>query len=298
MAADDVAVIVNPGANRGRAHRMVDGVEEILRERKVPYRVSRTERYEEIEERAREARDEGFPTVVSCGGDGTHRAVASALAGTEIKMGLICGGRGNDLARALGIPTDTEPAIDTILAGQTRSIDLGSAGDRVFLTVATLGIDSEVSGKVKHRQRGPLAAFSYPLGVVSTILTYRPPKVTLRGDFGVREEEVLLAATANTPYYGKGMMIAPEADPADGEFAVCLIRSIPRLKLLTLYPTVYRGSHGRFDAVEMLRTKSLRLESDEPLSLYADGEYLGETPIELVVRPGALSVCVPGGGDG
>jgi YegS/Rv2252/BmrU family lipid kinase len=295
MAAEDIAVIVNPGANRGRAHRMVERMEEILRKRNVPHRVIQTARYEEIEERAREAREEGFPTIVSCGGDGTHRAVASALAGTGTKMGLVCGGRGNDLARALGIPLNTDAAIDTILAHHTRTIDVGVAGDRVFLTVATLGIDSEVSEKVIHGQRGPLAAFSYPLGLLRTLFTYRPPKVTLKGDFGIREERVLLAATANTSYYGKGMMIAPGADPADGEFEVCVIRALPRVKLLGLYPTVYRGSHGRFDEVELLRTKSLLLESDQTLSLYADGEYLGETPIDLEVRPRALRVCVPGG---
>jgi len=273
---------------------MLERMEEILRERKVPHRIIRTAGSEEIEERAREAREEGFSTVVSCGGDGTHRAVASALAGTETKMGLVCGGRGNDLVRALGIPMEAGAAVETILAGHTRKIDVGGAGDRVFLTVATLGIDSEVSGKVQNRRRGPLAAFSYPLGLLSALLTYRPPKVTLTGDFGVREERVLLTATANTPYYGKGMMIAPGADPADGEFEVCVIRALSRLKLLGLYPTVYRGSHPRFDEVEMLRTRSLRLESERALPLYADGEYLGETPIELEVRPSALRVCVPG----
>jgi len=295
MAAHDLALIVNPGANRGRSGELIERVEEILRSRNATYRLTRTKSYDEIGDAARAAREEGFPVVVSCGGDGTNRAVASALAGTETALGVVCGGRGNDLARALGIPLDAEGAVETLFHGRSRPIDVGRAGDTIFLTVAALGIDAEVSERVRSKGPGRLSAFNYPAALVRTVFTYRSPKVVLEGDFGRREGPILLAATANTPYYGKGMEIAPGANPEDGLFDLCVIRSIGRVKLLRVFPTVYRGAHLRYDEVEILRTREVRVECEETLPVYADGEFLGRTPIEMRVEPQSLRVLVPEG---
>lgn len=295
MGADDLVLIVNPGANRFRSAHRIAAAEAALRRRNVGYRLVRTDAYENIEVQARRARDAGVPVVVACGGDGTNRAVATALAGTETRMGVFPCGRGNDLARALGIPFDPEAAVQTILDGETHRIDLGCTGETCFTTVATLGIDSEVSERVRLHGSGATSRFTYPLTLLKVVFQYQFPRVVLEGDFGRREEEIVVAATANTPFYGGGMKVAPAADPTDGLFHVCVIKAFARIRLLALFPTVYRGSHVRRPEVEMLRTRSLRVSCERPLSLYGDGELLGTTPIEMEVRPRALRVCVPRG---
>jgi diacylglycerol kinase (ATP) len=293
VSADELTLIVNPGANRFRSAHRIAEAETVLRRRDVRYQVIQSDAYEDIEVQARRARDEGSPVVVACGGDGTNRAVAAALAGTEARMGVLPCGRGNDLARALGIPVEPEAAIDTILNGGTRLIDLGYAGDICFTTVATLGIDSEVSERVRRQRSGATSRLTYPLTLLKVLFQYQFPRVLLEGDFGRREGRIVAAAAANTAFYGGGMRIAPPADPTDGLFHVCFIRAFPRLKLLALFPTVYRGSHVERPEVEMLQTRALRVSSERPLPLYGDGEPLGTTPIEMEVRPQALRVCVP-----
>jgi len=289
----EITLIVNPAANRGRSEERVRRAECAFRRCGARCRTVRTESYETIEHEARRARERGAKAVVACGGDGTNRAVATAVAGTDTPMGILPCGRGNDLARALGLPFEPEPAANTIFAGSTRRIDLGFAEGQYFTTAATLGIDSAVSERVRASARGALAGLSYPFALVATLLTFRFPHVVLDGDFGRREGPILLAATANTPWYGRGMRIAPPAAPDDGLFHLCVIRALSKVKLLALFPTVYRGAHLRFREVELLSTRRLSVSSERPLSLYADGELLGKTPINLEIRPRALSVCVP-----
>lgn len=293
MSRGEITLIVNPGANRGGSQRRIAEAEAVLRGRAASYRIVRTGSYAEIEPEARRARDAGAPLVVSCGGDGTNRAVASALAETGTPMGILPSGRGNDLARALGIPSDPEGAVDALLSGHTRAIDLGFAAGNWFTTVATLGIDSEVSERVNRiRNRFP-PRLLYPVALLGTLVSYRYPHVVLEGDFGRREGRIVAAATANTPCYGGGMRIVPPADPTDGLLHLCLIRSLPKLKLLVLFPSVYAGRHTRFKEVEILSSRRITVRSNETLPLYADGEFLGTTPMDLEVRAKALRVCVP-----
>jgi diacylglycerol kinase (ATP) len=120
------------------------------------------------------------------------------------------------------------------------------------------------------------------------------PRLSLSGDFGVREGRYLLAAAANTSRYGGGIRIAPDASPEDGLLDCCLIHDLPRLRALRLLPTTYSGGHLRYPEVEVVRTRRLEIEADGPLTVVADGEIVGQGRAVVEVLPGALRVLTAG----
>jgi diacylglycerol kinase (ATP) len=184
---------------------------------------------------------------------------------------------------------------DAIAGGVTASVDLGKVNERYFCTVATLGADAEVTDYV-DRMRMPLTGTpAYVYGAVRVLLRYRNKAVRLSGDFGVIEKSVFVASTANTSSYGGGIPIAPMASPTDGMLDLCLIDAVRRVRSLWLLPKVFRGAHARLPVVHFIRTAGFRLESDEPLEVWADGERVAATPLSISVVRGAIRVLVGAG---
>jgi diacylglycerol kinase family enzyme len=103
-------------------------------------------------------------------------------------------------------------------------------------------------------------------------------------------QPTLLAAFANTPVYGGGMKIAPEAKMDDGVLDVCIVGGVDPFKLFCMFPTVYAGRHLSIREVEYFKASRVRVETEHPLDVYADGEYVCRTPVEVAVRPAALKV--------
>jgi diacylglycerol kinase (ATP) len=245
---------------------------------------------------AMEARSAGAKAVVGCGGDGTLQEIATALDSGETAFGILPGGRCNDFAHALGLSKRDSPEslVKVLLGNKRRKIDLGAMGDKRFLTVATLGFDSEVSRFVETRKMWIKGTPAYVYGLLRVMLNYRAPRVRLKGDFGTHEGRVLLAATGNAPCYGGAMQIAPGAKLDDGQFQVCVVEEVSRLTILRILPRVLKGTHVSHPAVKLFNTKFLEIETlDTPHWVCADGESLGQTPCRFEVRPKALEVITP-----
>ena len=100
----------------------------------------------------------------------------------------------------------------------------------------------------------------------------------------------ILAAFANTPTYGSGMKIAPTAHPDDARLDICVISSLSAFKLFCLFPTVYSGRHTSVREVDYFQAAAARVETEYPLDIYADGEYVCQTPVEIGVAPQSLKV--------
>ena len=246
----------------------------------------------------------GVPCVVGCGGDGTLQEIASALAQTETILGILPGGRCNDLARALGIHrSDTLSTLAAmLLKGPVRNIDLGTCtpltatpgqARRIFCTVATLGFDSEVTQFVL-RHRFPLkGTIEYLHAALRVLARFQAPHVRLTGDFEMFEGPLLLAATGNSSSYGGAMHIAPGALLDDGHLDLCLVRAVSKLTLLRILPKVFNGQHVRHPAVRMQRTTFVQIEPVAgPLTICADGEILGQAPARIEILPRCLKVKV------
>jgi diacylglycerol kinase (ATP) len=252
--------------------------------------------------------------ILLFGGDGTIHRHLSQLVKLGLPVLVVPVGSGNDFARALGLcrVRDSLAAWRHFCARQDnlRTIDLGvilpldaDAGGAparyYFCSVAGLGLDAEVARRANALPRWVRGHGGYALTLVPTLLRFAafPMKIST-SDEGTAwttrsNQPTILAAFANSPTYGGGMRIAPRARMDDGQLDVCVIGSIDPFKLACLFPTVYFGRHLAIRGVDHFQAVRLRVETEVPLDVYADGEYVCLTPVEVTVQRRALKVITP-----
>jgi YegS/Rv2252/BmrU family lipid kinase len=285
-----LVLLVNPSSGGGRSLKALARVEALLDARRVPFRVVRTRSLEHGVAKALQAIEAAeIPVVIS--GDGMIGAIGGALAGTPAPLGIVPGGRGNDLARVLGIPTEPEAAIDIVLAGHSRAIDVGEANGKPFLGIASVGFDSDANRIANEsRLKGNLV---YAWAALRALATWKSARFTIAiGDAHTRVEGYSVIV-ANSKAYGGGMFVAPDAELDDGEFDVVTIGPVGKLRFLGNLPKVFKGTHVRNDEVQVVRTSQLTLTASRPFAVYADGEHLTDLPADLRIIPRALRVLVP-----
>jgi len=254
--------------------------------------------------------------ILIFGGDGTiHRHLAQ-LVRLNLPVLIVPRGSGNDFARALKLQ-----GVDNALAawrefsssaGLVKTIDLGmisplASPDQApaphkhyFCSIGGVGLDAETARRANRLPAWLRGHGGYALSLPGALFRFAPQRMKISRSSGDGQEEpvahfdqpAFLAAFANTPVYGGGMKIAPRAQMDDGQLDVCVIREIGKLKLFSLFPTVYFGRHLNLPQVEYFQTARLRIETDAPLDVYADGEYVCHTPIEISVARGALRLIV------
>ena len=284
-------IVANPKSGSGRGMKYAERVRGLLTANQASVEIRHTSGRGEAEAIATEAVHAGYACVAACGGDGTVHEVVNALAGTDVALGILPCGRGNDFARAMEIPSAPEKAASVLLKGHARPIDLGKVNDRYFATVVTLGFDSEVARLVYEGQVPFKGMAAYLWGLARMLRVYRGVALRMTGDFGTIDQTVLLAATGNTSTYGGGIRIVPNASPADGALDICLVRMMSAGRILRVFPRVYWGGHLTHPDIFSYRTGSLHMETERPVVLFADGEPVGETPAEIIAVPGALRVA-------
>jgi len=293
-----VTLLTNPLAGHGNAPHAAERAVARFQERGVDVT-------EIVGRDAQHARDlvegainNGTDALVVAGGDGVISLALQALAHSDIPLGIIPAGTGNDHAREYGIPVgDPAAAADVIVAGHTETIDLGliRASDDTttwFGTVAATGFDSLVSDRV-NRMRWPHGRMRYNLAIVAELSQLRPLPFRLVLD-GDREivTDLTLAAFGNTRSYGGGMLICPDAGHGDGLLDITMVSSGSRLKLVRLFPTIFTGTHVELDEVTTARARKIWVECPG-INAYADGEYACPLPAEISAVPGALTIFRP-----
>jgi diacylglycerol kinase (ATP) len=293
-----VALLTNPAAGHGKALAASRRALARFRHHGADVRELQGTDAQSSADLAKEAVADGVDALVVVGGDGMIHLALSAVAGTSTPLGVVPAGTGNDQAREHDWPRKSpEQAVDVIVEGETKEIDLGQAETadgrvRLFGSVLASGFDSLVSDRT-NRIRWPHGRARYNVAMLAEFVNLRPLpfKITL-ADGTVIERDLLLVAVGNTRSYGGGMQIAPGADPTDGLFDVTIGGAVSRRGVLRMMPHVYRGTHVESPKVEVVRTSSLRIESPS-ISAYADGEYLGPLPVEITLLPRAVRVLVP-----
>jgi len=192
------------------------------------------------------------------------------------------------------------PRLNNVIKALESARQPSTSQEHYFGTVAGVGLDGEIARRANHLPRWFRGNGGYALTLLPTLFRFAalPMKIALTGktaDSSPRDDFqfTVLAAFANVPTFGGGMKIAPQARFDDGELDVCIIRDIDKFKLFCLFPTVYFGRHLRMKEVEYSRAVSVRVETEYPLDVYADGEYVCRTPIEVSLKRNALRVIVP-----
>jgi YegS/Rv2252/BmrU family lipid kinase len=286
-----LTLLVNPHSAGGRTLKLLPRVEHELDVRRIPFRVERTRGLEDGVERALRTVEAGeLPVVFS--GDGLIGAVGGAMAGAETPLGIVPGGRGNDLARVLGIPDDPAGAVAVLAAGEERRIDVGEANGKRFLGIVSVGFDSEANRLANGTGllRGNLV---YAYAALRTLIGWKPGRFTIRVDEERYRFTGYSVSVANSRAFGGGMYIAPDAELDDGEFDVVTVGDVGKLRFVGNLPKVFKGTHVEEDEVRVFRASRLELTASRPFPVYADGEHLTELPATIRILPRALSVLAP-----
>jgi YegS/Rv2252/BmrU family lipid kinase len=298
-----VRLIVNPAAGGGRAGRAAPAVVSALRKHGLQVRCADTRDLPHARELALDAAH-GGETAVTLGGDGLVGAVADALRGVPgALLGVLPGGRGNDLARVLGIPLDPLAACAVIAHGRPRPMDVGEAlagvaptGGRAFVGIASVGFDSDAN-RIANLAPARLGNLVYAYGALRALWSWRPAgfEVTLHPSGERVSFTGYTVAAASSRAYGGGMLLAPDALLDDGLLDVVLIEAVSKLRFLANLPRVFKGAHVRLPEVRVLRAAEVAIAADRPFTMYADGDPIGELPLRVRAVPGAVRVLVPAG---
>lgn len=295
--------IVNPRAAGGRAGRLVPRIRAWLDENGVVGALVETRARGHAERLAAAAAAQGHDRVVCVGGDGTFQEVVNGLLGTAgaPPAGLVPAGRGNDVARGLGLPADPLDCLPVALGDTTRTFDLAWArGDdgreRCLAAAGGAGFDAQVAYTMEMRRRFWMRGEAgYMLATLNELRRFRNHAltVTLRDNEGekILHGRFLFVAFANGPYYGGGMQICPGARTDDGLLDVCLVGNLSRLAALRELPGIYSARHVGHPKVQIVRARSLRIEGGGGTRVHLDGEPFGSVPVEIGVRPGAVRIA-------
>lgn len=287
-----LSLIVNPSAGGGHAGRALAGVQDALRRLGLEHHVECTRDLEHARALARAAAAAG-QTAVAFGGDGLIGAVADGLRHTDGLLGVLPGGRGNDFARALGIPLDPQAACEVLATGAAQAIDLGEVDSRTFIGIASCGFDSEAN-RIANETKLVRGSLVYAYGALRALLAWRPATFTVALDGGVRRVVTgYTVAAANSGSYGGGMLMAPDASLHDGLLDVVIVSHVRKDRFLRLLPTVYRGEHVRLGNVEVLRSATVQISSSRSFTMYADGDPIAQLPVTVRAVPSAVRAIVP-----
>jgi YegS/Rv2252/BmrU family lipid kinase len=284
-------LLVNPASAHGRTLKLLPVIEQELDERRIPFRVERTRGLEDGIERALQAVEaDEVPVVIS--GDGLVGAIGGAMAGSETPLGIIPGGRGNDLARVLGIPDDPLAAVAVLAAGESRRIDVGEANGKHFLGIVSVGFDSECN-RLANEVTIIRSNLVYVYSLFRTLLTWKPARFTIRSESERIRTSGYSISVANNSTFGGGMRIAPEAELDDGLLDVVTVGEVGKLRFVANLRKVFNGTHVDDEQVRMFRASRVEITASRPFPVYADGEHLTELPVSVRVLPHALSVLAP-----
>lgn len=284
-------LIVNPIAGNGKAWSMVPAMERIFRAEGVEYEIYRTrERGDGIEAAAKAAED-GFEVIVAVGGDGTVNEVLNGIVGTDAVLAAVHGGKGNDFATAVGMPRQIEPACLSLLAAQTRNIDLGRVLDRYFINSVGVGFDAAVAQRVNNGIRFFRGVSAYTYAFFEKLFSYRSVEAVIDTGDGPVKIKPLLVAVGIGQAYGGGMKIVPDAILDDGFFDVCVFSdSLSRLSLIYHFPKVFYGKLKYIEPAAMYRTSEVKLELAEPLPLHMEGEILFGDKMHFTIQHKGMTV--------
>ena len=244
----------------------------------------------------RDAVARGYDAVVAAGGDGTIGAVASELLEKETTLGILPLGSVMNIARMLGIPRDLGAAAAIVAEGRRRTIDVGEAKGRLFFEGGSVGLNAAV---FREAQRADTENGRYRalLSALWVLIRYRPPRMVLHLDDRVLTTRALAVSVANGPFAGLGFTVSPDAALNDGKLDVVIFSRFSRGELIRHFAAIAFGRRRYTAKTATYHSSRVRIEGVHPLPCRADGHDLGSTPVEYVVRAGALRVLAPGPGE-
>jgi YegS/Rv2252/BmrU family lipid kinase len=229
---------------------------------------------------AKRAIKEGFERIVVCGGDGLlNEAVNGIMEGKipeSFVVGVIPTGSGNNFAKALGIPKDIKKAFEIIKTEKKILVDVGKVNQKYFINCFSLGFDAKINdlaNEIKEKYSLLPRSLSYLFAALKEIIFQIPSyEIEISGEINFKEKLVLVAIT-NSPSYGGIFKINPGASISDGEFNLCKISPLSKLKAIYTLFLATQGKHLKIPEVKTYTfSGALKISSKEPIVWEIDGE--------------------------
>ena len=295
VAKSNYFFIVNLIAGQGRCKELYPKIKLELDRRRVQYDLHFTNEPMEAVDVAKMGIDAGFSYIVAMGGDGTVNEVANGLLGSDATLAVIPAGTGNDFIRMLGIPSNPMQAIDTLLDGTTRTMDLGQVDDdRCFVNGMGIGLDAQVARDVLRMER-LRGAPAYLTAAVRQVFKFEAFPVSLSTPEEQLDLICLSLGVANGIYAGGGFKLAPRADINDGLIDISALGDYPKLERLFRLPRVRAGKHADWRKTTYRQASEVAISSPKKLIAHVDGEpyRLPDDSFTVKALPQALRVLVP-----
>jgi YegS/Rv2252/BmrU family lipid kinase len=289
-----IAVVLNPTAGGGKALGLLPKINAELTKLNRPYHIHVTKSPGDGLATARRYASDGVALVICVGGDGTLNEVVNGIleSGKRVPFGLVSAGHGGDFARTAGTSKHVDVAVQRACSGKSRAIDAGrvtfdDGATRAFINVAGLGFDALVAEKCQST-RLPGSTLPYLAAAFSSLVTFKNIQVKIEADGVPSETKAVFVQIANAKYMGGGLMMAPDADIADGELQLAIVGDFRKPELLRALPGVYSGKHVGHPKFSQVAAKRIRIETVQPARVQVDGEIMGHAPVTFTVEPGAL----------
>jgi diacylglycerol kinase (ATP) len=294
-------VFVNPTAGSGRALSYLPQIRSAFDAASVPAEFIFVGNGKELELCAVAAIKNGKRILFALGGDGTFQGLVNAAYGADVILGVLPAGGGNDFAAGLKLPENPVAATEAVLRGQAKRVDLARARTadgrvRLYLGGGGLGIDSEAARLANGAFRRLPGRARYVASALGAYCGYCPIGVRAefpQGELPPIEAKALLAAVLNTPSYGAGIRLAPEALLDDGWLDAVIVGNLSVLQVLALLPRLLKSGELQTPHVKRLRVRAVKFTTDRPCLFHGDGEILGPTPVEIEIVAGAVRVLEP-----
>jgi len=290
-------IIANPAAGHGNGLRAIPKIERALARHGLAYDLTRTERPWDAVEITRRSAAEGYDVIVAAGGDGTANEVINGLMlyrqdqGHAPALGVLCTGRGNDFASGVGIPEDLEQACQVLVAGYRRAIDIGwvSGGNypqgRFFGNCVGVGFDAIATIEVARMPRWG-GFLSFLAAVLKTAFIYnKAPLATIEYGEHTLTQRSLMISMMNGRRLGDGFIMAPDSEPDDGLFDLCIAEQVNPIRIFELVPHFMRGDQATQPEIKTGRAAHIRITAqDGPLPAQTDGEIISKDGSRLDVE--------------
>ena len=294
MPDRSLALIANPVAGGGRGRRALGAACAELERRGARFRALTTASASDATRLAREVAGGAVETVVAVGGDGHVGSLAGVLRETDTPLAIVPAGRGNDLARVLGIPTDPAAAARLALDGEARPFDVGEVDGAPFLGIASLGFDSDANRIANESRLRGNAVYLY--AALRALASWRHAHFEVTVDGERHAFSGYTVAVANSRAYGGGMMLVPHARLDDRRLDVLMVHEHSRLRWLASLPRVFRGAHVGDPRAEFSTGQVVEVRADRPFTVYADGDPIGELPVTVRVGERQVRIVAPAAG--